>query len=78
MTEVDTAIKGLRAYSCEREPPDKLLVFAVTTRAQSKADRARESPPEEPPTEAPPPEPPPMSNAPNMQTQAPAPVRVWK
>ena len=48
-------------------------MFAVTTRAQSKADHARESPPEEPPTEAPPPEPPPTSNAPHTQTQAPAP-----
>ena len=74
MTEVDSAIKkGLRVYLCEREPPDKLLVFSVTTRAQSKANRAHQSPPEEPPTKAPPSEPPPAPNTLHMQPQAPAP-----
>ena len=73
MTEIDTTIDGLRIYSCEREPPDKLLVFAVTTHVPSKAEHARETPPEEPPTKAPPPEPVPTPNALHSQVQPPVP-----
>ena len=62
--------KEMQTYSCVREPPDKSLVFAVTTRAQNRANQARETP-EEPPTEAPPPEPPPAPTTSHMHTQAP-------
>ena len=71
LTKVDTAMKKTTNL-LERETPDKLFVFAVTTHVQNKADKVCEMPPEEPPTEVPPPEPPLTANVPSTQPQVPA------
>ena len=72
LVDADKAIKKvLQTYLCERKPRDKLLVFAVTTGVQNKADKACKTPPEEPPTEAPPHEPLPTVTMPPIKSQVP-------